>query len=122
MKIQEINFSSDGTKISIKHCETNNEENIIEETFDLKVDSNVNSNDLGDEQLAKIVAQNLGVPKDINVTYEISKKYYWDAGERYFKNVSFYENEELVATASVDPVTGELIKNIALYQFFEKKT
>ncbi len=35
MKIQDINFSGDGTQITIKHCETNNEENIIEETFDL---------------------------------------------------------------------------------------
>lgn len=35
MKIQDINFSSDGRKIIIKYCETNNESNIIEETFDL---------------------------------------------------------------------------------------
>ena len=33
MKIQEISFSEDGTQINIKHCETNNESNIIEETF-----------------------------------------------------------------------------------------
>ncbi len=35
MKIQEISFSEDGTKIHIKHRETNNESNIIEETFAL---------------------------------------------------------------------------------------
>lgn len=35
LKIQEIKFLSDGSKIIIKHCETNNESNIIEETFDL---------------------------------------------------------------------------------------
>ena len=33
MKIHEISFSEDGTQIYIKHCETNNESNIIEETF-----------------------------------------------------------------------------------------
>ena len=33
MKIQEISFCEDGTKIHIKYCETNNESNIIEETF-----------------------------------------------------------------------------------------
>ena len=32
-KIQELSFSEDGTKIQIKYCETNNESNIIEETF-----------------------------------------------------------------------------------------
>lgn len=35
-KIQEISFSADGEKVIIKHCETNNEENIIEESFVLK--------------------------------------------------------------------------------------
>lgn len=33
MKIQEMSFNEDGTKILIRHCETNNESNIIEETF-----------------------------------------------------------------------------------------
>ena len=36
MKIYEISFSEDGTQIYIKHCETNNESNIIEETFVLE--------------------------------------------------------------------------------------
>lgn len=35
MNIRDIYFSKDGTKISIKYCETNNESNIIEETFDI---------------------------------------------------------------------------------------
>ncbi len=33
MKIQEISFSEDGAKIIIKHCEPNNENNMIEEIF-----------------------------------------------------------------------------------------
>ena len=36
MKIQEMSFSEEGTQIIIKHCETNNERNIIEETFVLE--------------------------------------------------------------------------------------
>ena len=36
MKIQEMSFSEEGTQIIIKHCETNNESNIIEETFVLE--------------------------------------------------------------------------------------
>ena len=33
MKIQEISFADDGAKVVIKHCETNNESNIIVESF-----------------------------------------------------------------------------------------
>ncbi len=33
MKMPEISFSEDGTKVSIKYCETDNESNIIEEVF-----------------------------------------------------------------------------------------
>jgi len=36
MKIQEMSFSEEGTQIIIKHRETNNESNIIEETFVLE--------------------------------------------------------------------------------------
>ncbi len=81
-----------------------------------KIEESVKSKDLSDDKLVEIVAKNLGVPEDTNVTYEISKNFFWDAGARYFKNVSFYVNGKLVATASVDPLTGELIKNIYMYQ------
>ena len=71
---------------------------------------------LNDEKLAKIVAENLGVPDSANVEFEVSETFYWEAADRYFKNVTFTENGETVAYASVDPFTGELLKNIYKYE------
>ena len=70
---------------------------------------------LTDEALAKIVAGNLGVPESANTTYEVIETFYWEAAEREFKNVTFTENGETVAFASVDPCTGELLRNILKY-------
>ncbi len=71
--------------------------------------------ELGDEELAEIVAKNLGVPDKDSIEYGVSKIYYWESAERYFKNITFTENGETVAGASVDPYTGELLRNIWLY-------
>ena len=73
------------------------------------------SKELSDEELAKIVAENLGVPDSENITYSVSEKFYWDAGDKYYKNVSFNQNERLVAFASVDPIDGTLVRNISNY-------
>ena len=74
------------------------------------------NNALDNETLAKIVAGNLGVPDSANVEYEVSETFYWEAGGRDFKTVTFIENGETVAYASVDPYTGELLKNIYKYE------
>lgn len=113
--VEEWNKRDDAKWIKYKNDneQYNNSEAIVVENNSKEY---VNSNDLSDKDLVEIVAKNLGVPENANVTYEISENFFWDAGDRYFKNVSFYENGELVATASVDPVNGELIKNIGMYQ------
>jgi len=72
---------------------------------------------LNDEKLAEIVAKNLGVPDSANVEFEVSETFYWEAGGRDFKNVTFTENGEEVAYAAVDPFTGELLKDITNMRF-----
>lgn len=71
--------------------------------------------ELSDEELAKIVAKSLGVPNKTSIKYDVSETFYWEAAERYFKNVTFAENGESVAYASVDPLSGELLRNIHNY-------
>jgi hypothetical protein len=77
------------------------------------------NNDLSDEKLAEIVAEKLDVPKNENITYKVGEKTFWEAGDTYYKYVSFYENGEVVASASVNPQNGELLKNILKYSAFE---
>lgn len=75
-----------------------------------------NTKDLSDDQLAKVVAGYLEVPERSGVTYKISEKFYWEAGGRYLKKVEFYSNaNRLLAGASVDPTSGELMKDIYKY-------
>ncbi len=86
------------------------------------------SKELSDEELAKIVAENLGVPDSENITYSVSEKFYWDAADRYYKNVSFSERlsfsgyERIVAFASVDTIDGTLLRNISNYPIPETLT
>lgn len=77
------------------------------------------SKELSDEELAKIVAKNLGVPDNDDIDYSITEKYYWEAADRHFKNVSFSQNGRMVASASVDPIDGELLRNIYKYEIPE---
>ena len=74
---------------------------------------------LGDD-LAKIVAKNLGVPGSSDITWEIGRRYYWESGQVYFREVSFFENGEKVAGAFVDPRNGELLRNIWNYSLGEE--
>ena len=71
--------------------------------------------ELTGESLAKIVAKNLGVPDKPGISWEIGSRYFWDSGQVYFREVSFFENGEEVAGAFVDPRNGELLRNIMLY-------
>ena len=79
-------------------------------------DTQISQNaDLTDEKLAEIVAKELGVPENANITYEVSEKFFWEASGDYYKNVTFYENGEIVASACVNPQNGELLRNIFKY-------
>ncbi len=71
---------------------------------------------LSDEKLIAVVAEELDVPNETDLEYSVSEMFYWDSAERYFKNVTFTENGKIVAGASVDPYTGELLRNIFKYQ------
>ena len=74
--------------------------------------------ELSDEKLAEIVAKNLGVPDNAGIEYSVTAEmYYFEAADRYYKNISFTEKGETVAWASVDPYTGELLRNIYEYQY-----
>lgn len=72
--------------------------------------------ELDDKELAEIVAKSLGVPDKESIDYGVSKElYYFEGADCYYKNITFNENDEIVARASVDPYTGELLKNIIKY-------
>ena len=71
--------------------------------------------ELSDDKLAEIVAKSLGVLDKDSIEYSVTEMFYWDSAERYFKNVEFTQNGEIVAGASVDPYTGELLRNIKEY-------
>ena len=71
--------------------------------------------ELPEDELVVAVAKNLGVPNIDSVTYEISEKLYWEAAGVYYKDVAFYENGEVVASAGVNPANGAPLKNVFLY-------
>ena len=62
------------------------------------------------------IRQELNVPNDLDVTFEIGKRSYWDAAARWMVDVGIIHNGERVAGAFVDPSTGELLRNILNYQ------
>lgn len=70
--------------------------------------------ELSEEQLQQI-GQELKVPADLNIEYTQDKAYYWEAGGRYATYVQIIYNDEVIATATVDSFTGELIKDIQMY-------
>ena len=74
-----------------------------------------NIKELSDKKLAEVVSEKLGVPDKTGIEYSVSEMFYWDSAERYYKNVEFTQNGEIVAGASVDPYTGELLRNILEY-------
>ena len=74
-----------------------------------------NTKDLSDDQLAELARIRLGVPNTQDITYKVGEKYYWEAGGKYLKQIDFYKNGETVAGASVDVTDGEIIKNIQTY-------
>lgn len=104
--------SSDSQKIEESKIEHTSDSQEVEES---KTEQTSYDKELSDEELAKIVAESLGVPDRDSIYYGISEMYYWDSSERYFKNVSFTEKGKMIASASVDPYNGELLRNIIEY-------
>lgn len=72
--------------------------------------------EMDQEELAKVVAKNLGVPDGLKFTYEIGDLFYWDAGEIWLRHVAIHAEDGGGATAAVDPTTGELIRSILNYE------
>jgi hypothetical protein len=69
---------------------------------------------LTDAQLSEI-ASDLRVPGDLDVTVEQQEAYLWEAGARYITPVNILYNGAIVASASVDSYTGEIVKDILNY-------
>ncbi len=67
------------------------------------------------DRFIEIVRKNLGVPDDLSVTAEVGELAYWEGADTYIVRVSFSHNGEMVASASVDPNTGELARSIIAY-------
>lgn len=78
--------------------------------------SGVQQVDLSDEDLALSAAQSLNVPDSDSITYKIGEKLYWEAANVYYKNVTFYENGKMVASADVNTTNGEPLKSMYLYE------
>ncbi len=74
------------------------------------------SQEMSHDELAKIVAKNLDVPDGLDFTYEISERFYWEAGEVWFRNVVIHVEDGVSARASVDPTNGDLLRGILNYQ------
>lgn len=78
-----------------------------------------NSNEETSKQLSEEMLQevkiSLGVPADLDVTIEQGECSYWDVGQCYLIYVEIYYEGKVVAYASVDADTGELVRNIWNY-------
>lgn len=76
--------------------------------------------ELQEEDLVKYAAEKLGVPDNDNITYKLSEKLYWEPAQVYYKDISFYENGNVVASAALNLANGELLKNIYFYESAEE--
>ena len=73
-----------------------------------------NTSKMTHEQL-KQVAENLGVPADLDVEYLQGDLTYWEGADRVYIPVQIQYNGEVIAGANVDPDTGELLNHIWMY-------
>lgn len=71
--------------------------------------------DLDTQTLAKVAAKGLGVPEKEGITYKFDGIWYWRGANRYVVEIIFFEDNEMVAGASLDPYTGEPLRNIYNY-------
>lgn len=61
------------------------------------------------------IKASLGVPDGLVVEATQSDMSYWDAGQCWVVNVSFSNNGDSVASATVNAETGEILKDILMY-------
>lgn len=81
-----------------------------------KSNSSTNNTQKGSQNdFIQYARQALGIPDTLSVSYEISDSQYWQAGERYLTQISFYYNYALIAGAAFDTNTWEMVRNIQMY-------
>ena len=61
------------------------------------------------------VKTRLNIPEDLQVDVVEGELSFWTAGNRFEIYVAFYSGDKLIASASVDPRTGETLRNISRY-------
>ena len=62
------------------------------------------------------VKKQLNVPEDLDVNVIHKEAYYWDAAQIYVIYYEILKDDDYIASASVDALTGELAKDIRMYQ------
>ena len=71
---------------------------------------------LTDEQIQRL-KENLQIPDNVPVTgYSAGEPTYWEAAGLWTMQVELYSNGQLLGSASVDPNTMELMRNIMVYE------
>lgn len=58
---------------------------------------------------------NLGIPEGLEVETTQSEMSYWDAGQCWVVTVTFTSNGNIVASATVNAETGEMLRDILMY-------
>ena len=102
--------------LSFTGCDRNDSSDLLNPQ-ESENEQSLEKKELSDEKLAEIVAKSLGVPDKDGIEYGVSEEMnYFEAADRYYKNITFNENGEMVAHASVDPYSGELLRNIIEYR------
>ena len=61
------------------------------------------------------VKKQLNVPEDLDVNFVQGEAYYWDAVQIYVRHFEILKNDEYIASADVDAFTGELAREIRMY-------
>lgn len=86
-----------------------------EDTYNWLINSEDYKNAKSEKDFVQMAKQDLGVPDYLNVTYEITDSYYWNAGMCYLTWIGFYYGDKCVAGASYDTYTHEIVKDILVY-------
>ena len=61
------------------------------------------------------VRKQLNVPEEADVSIFQREAYYWDAAQIYVRYFEIIEDDDTVATADVNALTGELAREISPY-------
>ncbi len=69
------------------------------------------------ERQMKILKEGLGVPEDVEVTKcEVKEAWYWGGVGYWLVNVSLYADDDLLASASINPFTLQPERNFYFYE------